>query len=245
MRSISILLYIEFGICLQFLKDSELNNERYRIIEKISDFLIWVDELDLKVTQRAVYKLEKFLDELIESDLDELTDVEASILRELMRDFSEIIFAETAGHKVFIVLDKRYDVNKLISNIPTLMSPNVFDSLPDIAQYDFKEAGKCIAFERPTAAACLLLRGTEAVLRHFYCSFVKRNRVKKLLWGPMTEHLRTRRKKIPEVLLNNLDNIRRSFRNPTQHPEKIFDIEEVQDLFGLCIDVVNRMIGLL
>ena len=43
------------------------------------------------------------------------------------------------------------------------------------------------------------------------------------------------------VLLNNLDNIRQSFRNPTQHPEKIYDIQEVQDLWSLCVDVVNRM----
>jgi len=42
-----------------------------------------------------------------------------------------------------------------------------------------------------------------------------------------------------------LDNIRRSFRNPTQHPDKIYDIQEVQDLFGLCIDAINRMITLL
>lgn len=42
-------------------------------------------------------------------------------------------------------------------------------------------------------------------------------------------------------LLDNLDNIRVSFRNPTQHPEKRYDIDEAQDLFNLCIEVVNRM----
>jgi len=40
---------------------------------------------------------------------------------------------------------------------------------------------------------------------------------------------------------DHLDHIRRSFRNPTQHPDKIYDIQEAQDLFGLCVDAVNRM----
>jgi hypothetical protein len=62
------------------------------------------------------------------------------------------------------------------------------------------------------------------------------------MWGAMVQDLRKRRKARPyEVLINNLDNIRNSFRNPTQHPEKIYDIHEVQDLWGICIDAINRM----
>ena len=53
--------------------------------------------------------------------------------------------------------------------------------------------------------------------------------------------LRQRRDAPSDELLENLDLIRRSFRNPTAHPEKSYDIDEAQDLFGLCIDVVNRM----
>lgn len=110
------------------------------------------------------------------------------------------------------------------------------------AQYDFSEAGKCIAFERPTAAAFHLLRGTESELRELYCYFVKKNRIKPMLWGPMVQALLShRRAKMNEALLKNLDNIRSSFRNPTQHPEKIYDIQEVQDLWGLCVEVVNKM----
>jgi hypothetical protein len=54
-----------------------------------------------------------------------------------------------------------------------------------------------------------------------------------------------KKKTIPkgtDVLLNQLDYIRAQFRNPTQHPDKIYDIQEVQDLWGLCVDVINRMV---
>jgi hypothetical protein len=61
--------------------------------------------------------------------------------------------------------------------------------------------------------------------------------------GTIVEHLKKRKTSAPPAgLLNNLDNIRVHFRNPTAHPEKVYDIDEVQDLFGLCVEVVNRMV---
>lgn len=59
----------------------------------------------------------------------------------------------------------------------------------------------------------------------------------------MVEQLRKKcSKRPPRELLDALDRIRENFRNPTNHPDKIYDIEEVQDLFGLCLDVINRMV---
>ena len=39
-----------------------------------------------------------------------------------------------------------------------------------------------------------------------------------------------------------LDHIRSNFRNPTDHPEKIYDIEEVQDLLNVRCDAISRMV---
>ena len=211
-------------------------------METIDTFFSYLDEYNFPVTLRAAYELEAFKNELAESAADHtLTEDEANRLVQIIADLEKTLFAESGGNLAFIVTDKRIDVNKLLWDMRSLMSPGTFDLLPSIAQYDFSEAGSCIAFGRSTAAAFHLLRGTEAVLRHFYCSIVKRDRVKPLHWGPMVKQLGDRSKPPPMPLLKNLDNIRLSFRNPTQHPEMKYDIEEVQDLFGLCIDVVNRM----
>lgn len=215
-------------------------------LANINRLLDGLEKFGLTVTQRAAWELVELGDELADSTSDqELTAQQASRLREIMITLERTLLAETEGKVAFIVVDKRYDVNKLLSNVPALLAPGVFHSLPDIAQYDLMEAGKCIAFERPTAAAFHMLRATEAVLRQFYCSVVKRGRVKQLLWGPMVESLRSRSKPPPAALLNNLDNIRVSFRNPTQHPDMRYDIHEAQDLFGLCLDVLNRMVSFL
>lgn len=248
MQSKPISRYIFFGTALRYLQDVKTGWRVHgdgRIPENVNEFLACLDEFELPVTQRAARELVELKDELAKSGSDhQLTSDEARKLNETMNALRKTLFAEAKGNIAFIVVDKRIDVNKLLSDVPALMAPGVFESLPDVAQYDLMEAGKCIAFERPTAAAFHLLRGTEAMLRHFYCSVVKRKRVE-LLWGPMVKSLRERRKPPPAALLDNLDNIRRSFRNPTQHPDKIYDIQEVQDLFGLCVDVLNRMAALL
>ena len=244
MQSKPIWSYIRFGTTIRYLQDVKENWSVHGggyVLENINSFFEALNEFDLPVTKRAAGPLEKFRYELEKSDPQhKLTSDEASRLSKVMNDLRFTLTAETKGNVAFIVTDKRIDVDKLLSSVSALMAPGVFDKLPDIARYDFIEAGKCIAFELPTSAAFHLLRGTEAVLRHYYCSFVRRGRVD-LLWGPMVNSLRSRRSPPSAPLLDNLDNIRRSFRNPTQHPDKIYDIHEVQDLFGLCVDVVNRM----
>src|SRR5262249_37640137 len=155
---------------------------------------------------------------------------EAKKLNENLSFLQKTLSAEASGKITFILSDKKIEVEKLLNKINTLFATGVFDQLDDIAKYDFVEAGKCIAFERPTAAAFHILRATESVLRSLYFRQIKRKRIAVLMWGPMTQELRNKRKKIPTVLINNLDNIRLNFRNPTQHPDKIYDTQEVQDL---------------
>ena len=44
-------------------------------------------------------------------------------------------------------------------------------------------------------------------------------------------------------ILEQLNIIRESYRNPTQHPEKIYNIGEAQVLFGLCMHAVEIMVA--
>lgn len=245
MQSRSINKYIFFGTQLRFLQDAREGWKAHGsgwVIENIDGFLEGLTNLGLQVTLRASYQLQNLREKLMARPQGHaLTKEEAEKLSQTVSEIRHTLEAEAQGNIAYIVTDKRLDVRKLTTNIGSLMSPEVFDALPDVARYDFAEAGKCIAFERPTAAAFHLLRGTESVLRRFYCSIVKRGRAA-MLWGPMVDSLRKRRSAPPGEILDNLDSIRRLYRNPTAHPEKKYDIQEVQDLFGLCVDAVNRMV---
>lgn len=246
MQSKSISNYIYLGLSWRFLQDAKaplpIHGDR-NILNNIEVLLGRLDNYGLVVTKRAASDLITFRDTLKELETNAvLTAEQATSLNNIMYLLQSTLLAEAGGKLAYIVTDKRLDVNKLLENPKDLLAPNVFDALCEIARYDISAAGRCIAFEQPTSAAFHILRGTEKVLRTFYIGIVRRGRVSPLLWGPMTGSLRRRRSSPPLVLLNNLDNIRLSFRNPTLHPEKIYDIQEVQDLFSLCIDVINRMV---
>ncbi len=241
MRYVFIDRYINLGEIWWFLMYGSTGREVKEVKGYINTLFGYLDEFRLPVTKRAATELEEFANKLAEKDDSHIiTVVEQREISRILEYLEKTLMAEAKGNIVLLTTDKRIDVNKLLFKMSDLMSPGTFNALPQIAQYDFTEAGYCIAFERSTAAAFHMLRGTEAVLKEFYCKFVKTKRVD-LMWGPMVTHLKSRRIKPPVILLNNLDNIRESFRNPTAHPEKVYDIEEVQDLFSLCVDVINRM----
>lgn len=246
MEARSIYEYIWFGTCLRYLQDAvegtDLRGDGL-ILWNIDAFVGYLERFKLNVTRRAadaeLAPFRAFLETTPEDY--SLTDNDARELRRITGDVRKTLEAEAEGAVAYILRDKRYDVNKLLVNVPALLDDGVFAWLPEIARHDLAEAGRCIAMEAPTAAAFHLLRGTESALRQFYCAVVRRGRVV-LMWGPMVTSLRARqRRRPPEALLDHLDNIRRSFRNPTQHPEKTYDIEEAQNLFGLCADVLSRM----
>ena len=213
-----------------------------------------LERYEFFVTGRVAAGLSDLLDEW-QADLDEhagdsewaqqraITKDERTRLLRAARTARDTLVAEAAGKVAFIASDKRYTVEKLLEDIASLMSEGVFDELPELARHDFMEGGRALAFELPTAAAFHFLRGTEAVLRDFYCQVVKRERLKEpRMWGPMVAHMRGRKKPPPELLLNNLDSLRHNFRNPTQHPDKVYEVDETQDLLALAIDSINRMV---
>jgi hypothetical protein len=250
--------YIWIGTSVRYLSDCTTGylvhgegflSDNVRILTRL------LSEYEMHVTARVAESLTKTRDgwlmelaEAVETDGEtdfettrRLTEAEAADIRSTAKQIQTTLLAEARGQVAFITREKRFAVDKLLEDVGALMPVGIFDQLKDDAKLDFSEAGRCIAFEVPTAAGFHLMRGTEAVLRDFYLRTVKRDRVSPLMWGPMTSHIKRRKDAPDEVLLNNLDSLRRSFRNPTQHPEKVYDVDEAQDLMSLSFDVVTRM----
>ncbi len=248
MRAQNIHRYYWFGTCVRYLQDVHEGqlvghrSDRTYVKYNLEVFFQYLDELGLQVTERAAVNLRDVLLELEDKEPDaRLTRAEAGTLSKAATETRKTLEAEIQGLEAYVVTPKRLDVKRLIDDPGSLFAPKVFGKLPSLAQYDLSEAAKCIAFERSTAAAFHILRATEDVLRDFYKALARQKRVD-LMWGPMVSDLKKRPKaKKHQVLLAHLDNIRLSFRNPTQHPEATYDIHEVQDLWGLCVDAINRM----
>lgn len=245
----SIISYYIFGTQMRYLQDSKtglpIKGETF-ILDNINWFLDNLEKLDLTVTNRAARKLRNCRQELEEAENETLNTTQSAKLSQIMHDLRLTLDAEIQGVHAFTTTPKRLNSEKLLDDVSSLFAPDTYNFFPDIAKHDFMEAGKCTAFELPTSAAFHILRATEANLRHYYKTMIKRNRITTEMWGPIVQDLRRRNKTKKYTTLNNhLDNIRLSFRNPTQHPEAIYDIHEVQDLFSVCIDANNRMFKIL
>jgi hypothetical protein len=169
-----------------------------------------------------------------------LTDDEVSDLSEIMAVVEKMVYAEAQTKRVFVLSEGRYSLDCLLYHPEKMFKDGVFGRLPLIAQHDLEEGFRCLLLSRSTAAAFHILRATEAILRKYYLSKILRGREKVLMWGNMTKGLSAKRGKNVK-LLERLEYIKNSYRNPTSHPEAEYSLEEAQDLLGVCIDVINAM----
>ena len=178
MKYQSLFGFYWFGTCLRFLLDA---TDRYKIHEdawvlfNIDELFDYLEELGLPVTKRLAHKkLDALIKELKETDKDAtLSPSQATQLSNAINEIRSTLEAEIEGVGAYTPTPKRLDLDKLINDVSYLFAPDTFEHLPDMARFDFKEAGKCIAFEMPTASAFHVLRATEDCLRFYYKNMVK------------------------------------------------------------------------
>ena len=249
MESVELLDLTLLGSSMRIFQESMTDITCDSYVLHMEHILEKLEKLEFGVSLSS-YSIEKFKQiinlakkESVKSRaLSEIEGVDIKDLKQSYRDWHAVITAEARSKKAYIVSGKRMDIKKLLTDVSSIFATSCYQKLPAIAQYDFAEAGKSIAFSMPTAAAFHILRGTESVLRAYYIRHVKTRRMKEdqRMWGPILLALKTK-KKVSKNLLEDLQIIKNSYRNPTQHPEMIYDLDMAQDLFGRCIDVVNQM----
>jgi hypothetical protein len=220
--------YFFFGTAVRYLQDARAGSQiadyeiAMNIRSNLQSVIDYMADLHLRVSQQtdAARVLAKMLQEFDEADRDAILSPEQSTkLNDNVRELRQTLEAELRATYAYSLTAKRVDITRLIDEPESLFAPNVYERLPAIAKYDIGEAGRAIAFELPTAAAFHLMRATEAVLRIFYSSVVRTRRTART-WGEIVTDIRKRRiAKRYVALLNHLDHIRQSFRNPTQHPD--------------------------
>jgi hypothetical protein len=239
--------YYAFGYDCSVLRagliSTPIHGDGGSLIGRLDSFFNSLGMLNLQVTKIAASDLQAIRDKA--ANLPNDAKVDLVLASEISKAFDKLdatLDAELKLKSAYLVTPKRFPLEYLLINPRQLFAANVFEQLPDLCQYDFSEAGRCIAFNLPTAAAFHLMRGTEGVLRFYYLRIVKHNRVKRLMWGEVVDDLRKRRHAPPKTLMDSLDNIRVNFRNPTQHPDARYDSDEAQDLLALSTEVVNRLI---
>jgi len=136
-----------------------------------------------------------------------------------------------------------YKTDELISRPERHLSEDVQRLLSGHALLDIREAGKCLAFELPTACAFHLWRVVESVMdtyqmhltgQSFKDSGVKSN------WGNYIEALKKAGGENKICVF--LDHIRGSYRNPQTHPDEIITVEEARRLFAVAMSAIDQVL---
>jgi len=210
-----------------------------------------LEELEFRVSfnlfERKFKQLEDDFTELSEiDDLDKnsnkLTKEQRDDLFKSIIAIEDTVFSEGKEHVIASPTPRRFSLDHLLNNPDLILGKEVFNSLTDIAKYDLKSCCKNLAFESPTSAAFHILRCIEECVRMLYRAYFPRKESSRP-WGPLERELIDKPKKPqPEsILLEHLTHLRKRFRNPTDHPEKIYEIEEAEDLVHMAVDVINRI----
>jgi len=240
--------YVEFGKDINYLrmvKPGFPYHTKDFVKDAIEHLIRNIDELNLEVTSKVKWfrELKEYKERFDETDSKYTLEKEdVKEMARLMQNLRIVIGAELQGKIVYVITEKRIKVEKLLDEIKDLFAQNIFNELPDLPRFDFKEGGKCIAFERSTAGAFHILRGMEGIVRWFFDKLNSSSGCKDN-WGNIVINLKSLSVPPPSEILDQLDAIRVNYRNPTAHPELTYTNDDVQDLLSECIAVVNRIVN--
>ncbi len=218
---------------------------------------IAVDEIyrqrPLNFTSQAALRLYRAITEVVPAEWDNIfaqlqaPEEEPNILfhrvneiREAAKEFETVLRNECQVMDTYFVTKKgTYSTIDLVQNAHFQVPEPSRSKLPDVTKADFDQAGKCIAFDVPTAAAFHLLRGTEAVIREYYDLVVPGNKKAAPHMRSWGVYIRLMKKhKAEPTIMGLLTMMKDVYRNPVIHPEEMYTDERIQVLFGLCVSAV-------
>jgi len=202
-------------------------------------------KLLLKDTRASAQAMLDQINKIIESAKFEqerlITQAEVGTVLSCKWDMEGNFEREERNLDVFTVTPKGiYNTHLLIENPELKFPEKIRATLPPQMLYDLKQAGRCLAFEIPTACAFHVCRGTEAVMLAYYELLAKHPwSFRKKDWKIYIEQLIKER--APKQITNRLEEIRGLDRNAYVHPDINVTIEESPLLFELCSGVVTSM----
>lgn len=256
MKTVSIYSYYQFGFNYRWLLYNTWNITNLQLTDLLKEYLNFINALNLPVTKSALKmknlewilaKLDKILKKKWEKD----NIVATSILEELipiLKAVDTTLDAELNIKIAYLPTEEiRFSHELLTQDIWKLFSQGTFQKLPPLAKFDFQESGKCLVFNLFTASAFHALRWTEEVLKYYYKEFTWNDPTDKDTWWDyvrkIQESINKKLNKMtaPEELIENLDWLRKYYRNKTQHPTLKYSSDDAQDLLSTCVKSVNMM----
>lgn len=217
------------------------------------DLLIGQGVLPIKATEEAARDLKAAIDAAMPPDLNDvqdrfnqvvplvaLNDVQAALTR-----LETTLSREPGFSHIYSVSPKGImDIDSLVEAGEAGVGKQA-KNLPPLAVCDFRHAGRCLAFDLPTAAAFHSLRAGETIIKVYYKKLAgeewdDKHKESQRNWGQYIKALEEAGAK--PIIVAALKQIKDLYRNPIVHPEAQLDTDEAIGLFGQVQGVVSLML---
>lgn len=246
-------VFYQLGIAVNAIQSLDEENiefwDRYKLASNALDWLrgflveVALDDVEMPDSIGSAKRLIDLMAPFVESS--PLIGMQSENIREIkiaQQQFVANIFREFHNIDVFIITPIGiYNTRSLIEAAEKTVLPKYRALLPDQSAADIRQAGRCLAFDAPTACAFHICRGTEALMLRYYevlarkaWAFPRRD------WKNYIDQLVANN--APKSITNRLDEIRMTDRNAYAHPEINVTVEEAPVLFQLCIGVTFYML---
>ena len=166
---------------------------------------------------------------------------EASGLSRSLTEFETVFAAELPTIATYVVAKKGiYETADLIERSEQAIDEGARAVLSEDCKSDFQQAGKCLAFELPTASGFHTMRATESVVRKYW-QLVKKPvaPTKPPEMAVCINELRAAGE--DPKLMDVLDHIRDLHRNTLMHPEAFLTMAQALRLFDIAKSAISAM----
>jgi hypothetical protein len=208
----------------------------------------------LPASQRAARAVIKSIDGLIPESIDDIFNIDKSemirsyqlsSLGTTFKNFETVLKNDMPEMSTFAVAQIGiYRTEDLINKSFLQVAEDLRPLLMPLALKDISEAGKCLAFRVPTAAAFHLSRAIETGMNQYYEALTgKPYQLKDAArnWAVKTDELKKAGadEKITEFLVH----IRKAYRNPITHPDVILEPYEAFNFFSQSMGLISIMLA--
>lgn len=155
------------------------------------------------------------------------------------QSFNTVLRAELQSLAAYAVRPKGiYATDALIERASSAIPESFRTEIPIRAIDELDSAGRCIAFDLPTAAGFHSMRAAEVVVKLYCSEFGTTGKQKD--WGAYVKSLETT--SADKKVIATLDQIRVLHRNPTIHPDAVLSLEDAEVLFNITQSAIVGMV---
>jgi hypothetical protein len=228
--TIQILTYVKIGLLLFLIPENAKHfPSSYAKAELMSNYL---DEQLIKLPNRGKWD-------------DVLEEPKLKGIQSMLKSFETLLGDELARAPLFLCDEEilgNLSIDKLLVGAQNGYPSKYRVHLPMTCTAEIEEAGKCLAFERATAAGFHILRSVEIMVKHYLAlipGFVMPP-LNRQNWGEYIKLLKANNASV--AVSDTLESIRKNHRNPLMHPEDTLDIHEAVGLFGICQSMTESLV---